>query len=86
MSSFAVSGQHERTSHYEFEKDQWEMATGQRHQTPADLKDWCEANGKQIVDKGYVPKPPPLVEDHEVEKALDQVYEENHTIDAGGTP
>jgi len=83
FSSFGVGGQHLNAAHYEFEKDAWEVATGERHATPADLKRWCDERGKQIVDKNWKPKPPPLVEDWEVEKALNDVYEQNHTIDAG---
>jgi len=78
--SFTITGATEAIKHYDFEKDAWALATGERHDSPRDLREWCEARGKTIVDKGYKPKAPEPFEDHELDKALDKVYHENHDI------
>lgn len=81
----AIMGEHEAKTFYEHEREAWALATGQQHQTAGELKDWCAANGKTIVDKGFKPKKPEDFSEKQALDALGKIYDENHSLGSVNT-
>lgn len=87
FAAFGIAGEHHAHTFYESERQKWALATGQQHQTAGELKDWCDQNGKTIVEPGFKPKKPEDFSEREALKALDKIHSENHslgTVDSGG--
>lgn len=87
--TFGISGHYNSITLYQHESEQWALATGGNPKTMQEIETWAHANGKEIVEKGYVPKKPDdlLCSDREMEKALDKHYAEHHAEDnPDGTP
>lgn len=81
FSSFQIGGATAGESMLESEQKNWALATGEKHKSEADVARWCKENGKELVEKGYTPKPPPEpFTDLEFDKALKDVYKENHSL------
>lgn len=85
MSHFSISGHELSKTLLESEQENWALSTGQKHKTEGELAAWAKENGKEIVAPGWKPKPVDLMTDpgfdHEVDKALDKVYQDNHRIE-----
>lgn len=80
ISTFAVSGQHDGVSFYDFEKQAWALATGQDHKTPREMEADLKEQGKEIVAPGWKPPKPKEFDEVACEQALDKIYHENHDI------
>lgn len=80
IAAFGISGEHHAHTMYEYERDAWALATGQNHRTAGELEAWAKANGKTILSNKETLRPVDNTPtDHEIEKALTKVYDENHS-------
>jgi hypothetical protein len=78
---FGITTEHASKQLYEFEREKWALATGEKHQTAGDVEKWALERGKTILSPGEtVKKSENLPSDREIEKALNKVYSENHSL------
>lgn len=80
VADFAISGQHDGVSFYEFERNAWNLATGKDHKTPREMERDLKAQGKEIVPPGWKPPRPKEFDEIACEKALTKIYKENHDV------
>jgi hypothetical protein len=80
LSLCGIKGEHESKQMLEVEREAWALATGENHRTPAELSAWCAAHGKSVVGKGWKPKVDNEPSDREIEKAVDAIYQGNHSL------